>query len=199
MDINDYKSNSHASKEEKHIEKVVSEPVNIKKKNGLQKFAGNFVSEDAKNIKDYVFFDVLIPAFKKAVSDIVTNGIDIILYGESRGNRTRTLADRVSYRSYYGDDSRRATPAPRPVQRAPMFSYDDIVFNNRQDAQNVLNQMYDVINSYGFVRVADLMDMAGVTGNYTDNYYGWNSINTAEVLRTRDGWIIKLPKAIPLE
>jgi hypothetical protein len=59
--------------------------------------------------------------------------------------------------------------------------------------------MYDVINSYGFVRVADLMDMAGVTGNYTDNYYGWNSINTAEVLRTRDGWIIKLPKAIPLE
>ena len=60
--------------------------------------------------------------------------------------------------------------------------------------------MNDILYSYGFVRVADLMESAGVTGNpYTDNSYGWNSLNTAEVMITRDGWIIKLPRPIPVE
>lgn len=201
MDINDYKSNSNVSKnEDRHVEKVVTGQVSTKKKNGITKFAGNLISDDAKNIKDYVFLDVLIPAFKKAISDIVTNGIDIILYGESRGRNNRLPGDRVSYRSYY-DDTRRGVASAREVVRRPLnYSYDDLVFNNRQDAQAVLNQMYDILNSYGFVRVADLMESAGVTGNpYTDNSYGWNSLNTAEVIITRDGWIIKLPRPIPVE
>lgn len=197
MDINDYKSNSNASKEERHIEKVVTQSVTTKKKSSMQKFAGNFISEDAKNIKDYVFLDVLIPAFKKAISDIVTNGIDIILYGESRNRGSRTVGDRVSYRSYY-DDSRRAT-TQRAIERPIIYSYDNLVFNNRQDAEAVLTQMYDILDRYKFVRVADMMDLAGVTGNYTDNQYGWNSMNTAKIIRTRDGWVIDMPKAIPLE
>lgn len=202
MDINDYKSNSNASKnEDRHVEKVVTGQVSTKKKSGITKFAGNLISDDAKNIKDYVFLDVLIPAFKKAISDIVTNGIDIILYGESRGRNNRLPGDRVSYRSYgqYYDDARRTT-TQRAVQRPMSFSYSDLIFDSRQDAQAVLNQMNDILYSYGFVRVADLMESAGVTGNpYTDNSYGWNSLNTAEVMITRDGWIIKLPRPIPVE
>lgn len=201
MDINDYKSNSNASKnEDRHVEKVVTGQVSTKKKSGITKFAGNLISDDAKNIKDYVFLDVLIPAFKKAISDIVTNGIDIILYGESRGRNNRLPGDRVSYRSYgqYYDDAKRTTQ--RAVQRPMSFSYSDLIFDSRQDAQAVLNQMNDILYSYGFVRVADLMESAGVTGNpYTDNSYGWNSLNTAEVMITRDGWIIKLPRPIPVE
>lgn len=199
MDINDYKSNSNASKEDRHIEKVVTQKVSTKKKNGLQKFAGNIISEDVKNIKDYVFLDVLIPTFKKAISDIVTNGIDIILYGESRGQNRRNIGDRVSYRTYY-DDARRNSAIQRPIERASNYSYDDLIFSSRQDAQAVLNQMLDIIDRYSFARVSDLMELAGVSGNpYTDNSYGWNSLNTAEIIRSRDGWIIKFPKAIPLE
>ncbi len=202
MDINDYKSNSNASKnEDRHVEKVVTGQVSTKKKNGITKFAGNIISEDAKNIKDFIFLDVLIPTFKKAISDIVTNGIDIILYGESRGRSNRLPGDRVSYRSYgqYYDDTRRAT-TQKAIQRPMSFSYSDLIFDSRQDAQAVLNQMNDILYSYGFVRVADLMESAGVTGNpYTDNSYGWNSLNTAEVMITRDGWIIKLPRPIPVE
>lgn len=197
MDINDYKSNSNASKEERRVEKVVTQQVSTKKKNGLQKIAGNIISEDAKNIKDYVFLDVLIPAFKKAISDIVTNGIDIILYGETRGRTSRGVTDRVSYRTYY-DDTRRTQPVQR-VEKPSVYSYDDLIFSSRQDAQNVLNQMYDVLDRYGFVRVADMMELAGVSFQYTDNYYGWNSMNTAEIIRTRDGWVIKMPKSIPIE
>lgn len=37
-----------------------------------------FISEDAGNIKSYVVLDVLVPAIKKAIADIVTGGIDML-------------------------------------------------------------------------------------------------------------------------
>lgn len=60
------------------------------KKSEMQKFADVFISEDVNNVKSYIVMDVLVPAIKKAISDIVTNGIDMILYGET-GKSKRTL------------------------------------------------------------------------------------------------------------
>ena len=71
----EYKSNSNRSKEQssdKKVEKVISGNAKVKKRSAL--------SDDIQNIKSYVVMDVLIPAAKKAISDIVTNGIDMILY-----------------------------------------------------------------------------------------------------------------------
>ena len=56
----------------------------------MQKFADVFISEDVNNVKSYIVMDVLVPAIKKAISDIVTNGIDMILYGKL-GNQKRIL------------------------------------------------------------------------------------------------------------
>lgn len=88
--MEEYKPNSHKSKEEqknlvpeKRVEKVISGTVKSKKKSEMQKFADVFISEDVNNVKSYIVMDVLVPAIKKAISDIVTNGIDMILYGET--------------------------------------------------------------------------------------------------------------------
>lgn len=56
-----------------------------------------------------------------------------------------------------------------------------------------------MISVYGMVSVADLYDLIGVTGNYTDNKYGWTDIRSASVVRVRDGYIVKMPKAMPLD
>ena len=91
-----YGPNSHKSKEaqkegaassDKKVEKVISGSAKPKKKGEMQKFADVFISEDVGNVKSYILMDVLVPAIKKAISDIVTNGIDMILYGET--GRTR--------------------------------------------------------------------------------------------------------------
>ena len=160
MQIEDYKSNSNKSKEEAKnelalsdhkVEKVVTGKVIAKKKNAFQKVADEFISEDAKNIKSYVFGEVLIPAIKKAISDIVTDGIDMILYGGSRGNVRRSSADKISYRSYY--DGGRATSYnqnSRPTYTS--YSYDDIILADRGEAEDVLSRMDELIESYGLVR-----------------------------------------------
>lgn len=199
---NDCKPNSHrykaeqkAKDNEKRVEKVVTGKVITKKKSGFQKFADEFISEDAKNVKSYVLGEVLIPAIKKAISDIVTDGIDMILYGESRRGGRRSTADKVSYRSY-SDYSR-----PREVRSttASRYSYDEIILDSRGEAEDVLARLDELIDSYGLVRVADLYDLVGITGDYTDNKYGWTSLRTAEVIRVREGYAIKMPRAIPID
>ena len=59
--------------------------------------------------------------------------------------------------------------------------------------------MVDLIDTYGFVTVADMYDMAGLQAPYTSNKYGWTNIRTAETVRGRDGYMLKLPKAMPID
>lgn len=206
MENFDYKSNSNKSKteavkqaEEKRVEKVVTGKVVTKKKSGFSKFAGEFISEDAKNIKSYVIGDVLIPAFKKAISDIITDGIDIILYGGNGRSRSgRSNADRVSYRSYY-DDRRPSDRLTTSRYSSNSYSYDDIILDSRGEAEEVLARMDELMDTYGLVRVADLKDLVGITGNYTDNKYGWTNIRNAEIVHVRDGWMIKMPRAVAID
>ena len=197
----EYKPNSHkykqeqVTKEDKKIEKVVKGTAKVKKKNELHKVADIFISEDVKNVKSYVLMDVLVPAIKKAISDIVTNGIDMILYGGT-GKRGSSGAGKISYRDYYG---RKDEPRHSDSRTRTGYSYDDVVLDSRGEAEDVLARMDELIETYGEVSVADLYDLVGITGNYTDNKYGWTNIRNAEPVRVRDGYMLKLPKAAPLK
>lgn len=210
METQNYPPNSNKYKEEQKklaeqktekrvTEKVVTGTVKRKKKGLFDKFMGNIISEDAPSVKSYIFGDVLIPAIKKAISDIVTDGIDIILYGESRKGRGRSTADRVSYRNYYDGGYSRPRISERQALMSGQYSYDDIILPTRGEAEEVLTRMDELMDTYGLVRVADLYDLVGITGEYTDNRYGWTNITRAEIIRNRDGYMIKMPRAVPID
>ena len=203
--MTEYRSNSYKSREEtstepvreKKVEKVVTGNVKTRDNKG-RKFADIFISEDAANVKSYIVMDVLVPAIKKAVSDIVTDGISMILYGGTGGNRSRSSStSRVSYRSYY--DERKDDRRDSRYVVGGRFNYDDIIFESRGEAESVRKQMIDIIECYGFVTVADMYDLAGITPPYTSNNYGWVNIRNSEALRVRDGYVLKLPKASPID
>ena len=202
--MEDYKPNSNKSREkhnepipEKKVEKVITGAATTKKKGEMQKFADVFISKDVSNVKSYILLEVLVPALKKAISDIVTNGIDMILYGESERTKKTSTASKVSYRGYY-ENNRDRRYADTPRARSG-FDYDDIIFSSRGDAEAVISSMDDIIDQFGFVSVGDLYDLADVsTTNYTVNKYGWTDIRGAAPVRVRDGYVIKLPKALPL-
>ena len=198
--MEDYKPNSHRSKKEQNLPEKKIEPV-VKgkvttKKNNVRKLTNTFVTEDIQNVKSYVLMDVLVPAIKKAISDIVTNGIDMLLYGETGRSRRKTNASVVSYRNYY--DSRREERYSSSRTRTG-YSYDDVVLETRGEAEDVLSRMDELIDTYGVVSVADLYDLVGISCNYTDNKYGWTNLRNAEPVRVRDGYMLKLPKALPID
>lgn len=192
-----YRAEQKAAQEKKKVEKVVKGTVKTKKKSDIHRLTDIFISEDVKNVKSYVLMDVLVPAIKKAISDIVRDGIDMILYGESgRGSKRNTNAGYVSYRDY---SSRGGGDRFSDNRVSTGYNYDDIVFETKGDAEDVLTGLDDLIASYTVASVADLYDLIGKSCNYTDNKYGWTNLRNAEVIRARDGWKIKLPRALPLD
>lgn len=201
--MEDYKPNSHRAKEqaessheplpERRTEKVVTGSVTQRKKSGLSKVGSIFLPGDVSSVKSYILMDVLVPSIKRAISDIICNGINMLL-GEPNRKTGSQPAAKVSYRSYYQDD-RREYAKPRAQAQ---YSYDDIVFDNRGDAEQVLCRMEELLARFEVVSVADLFDMAGISCNYTDNKYGWTDLRDAYVERVRDGYIIHLPRATSL-
>jgi len=185
--------------EKKKLNKVVSGPVKTKKKSKIAQF---FQSEDMQRIKSYIAGDIIVPLIKKGITDT----LDIVLYGDTN-RKKRSAANVVSYNRYY-DDRRYDEPRLRDRdrdrydggRRSIAYNFDDVTFESRIEADRVLSAMNDVIESYKMVSVADMYDLSGLSGNWTDNNYGWFNLSTADIRRTRDGWyVLDLPKAVPLK
>lgn len=195
---NKYKEQQKAAKEEKRAEKVVQGKVKVKKKNEVRKFADVFVAEDARNVKDYLLMEVALPAIKNTIIDLTTNGITMLLNGETGTKTKRRAGDYVSYRDYSNRDRDRDR---RDASIRGRFDLDDLVFGSRRDADATLEQMEDMIDRYGWATVLDLYESADLGGSapWTANKYGWTSLRSAEVVKVRDGYVIKLPKAMPLD
>lgn len=205
MDV--YKPNTDRFREEEEKNKKHTEPrekvtrvtkgnARTKKKN---KFAENFLSEDVRDVKEYLIGDILFPTLKRTISEMVSNGIDMMLFGEVRGNKKSSRSSRVSYRDYYDRDRDRRYD--RRSSRRSSYDYEDIILDNRGEAELVLDRMDEIIDKYDQVTITDLYDLVGYDGGrYTDSKYGWTSLRGADVKRTRDGgYLLVLPPAKPVD
>lgn len=202
----DYKPNSNrfkeeqkqAATEEKRVSKVVKGNVKTKKKSEISKFADIFIVEDFHTVVTYAFTDVLIPGAKKIIRDVLFESIDM-LFGTTGRSSKRGDGPSVSYAKFYEKDRDRDRRSGESLHAKTRFNYDNIIFESRGEALSVLDEMNNVIDTYKFVSVADLFEMAGLDQPYTSHKFGWSNISTAEVVRVSEGFVIKLPKALPLD
>ena len=211
IDIHEFPSNSDKSKrkeEQIRLEKVVTGNVRQKKKSLGKQLSETFLEDDARSVGDHLFWDILIPAAKNLVSDMVTNAIDMFFWGGDGGRRdTRTYRDRgksyVSYSSCYERDRKRdrysVSASDHRRNRGVRYDFSDIIFDNRRDAEEVLSIMIDHLDQYDEVTVADFYDLAGQDSTYTDRDWGWDNLGSSYVDRVRDGYIIKFPRPIGLK
>lgn len=56
-----------------------------------------------------------------------------------------------------------------------------IVFAYETDAIDTLDQLKDIIKTYGRVTVKDLMDLVGVAPNLDDDKLGWMNVEDATI------------------
>ena len=183
----------------KKVNKVVNGDVKTRKKTKADEFADDLIAQSMTSVVSDVFTEMLLPSFKNMISDAVKSGIDRLLFGDSshRTNTNSNPASKISYSKYYTEQSNYRPEVP--VRRREAYDYNNIIFNSRGDAEAVLMRMDELISKYEVVSVADLYDLAGITGDYTDYKYGWTDIRSARIERIRDGYIIRMPKALPLD
>ena len=211
ISMDDLKPNSHqynrdseSAVEKKKVEKVVSGKVIQKKKSLGRRFIDIFFAdgESIGNIKAYLIEDVLVPAIKENIADSINGAINMLFFGEVRkrssGNKS-TNTTRINYGGYFLDGSKRERVARSIKERENRQSLEDYIFESRADAEQVLDEMEELLDVYKQVTVADYLDMLDITSDqFTDNNFGWTDLSKAKVVRVRDGYRLELPREIAL-
>lgn len=184
------------------VKAVVQGNVVRKKTPARKRLRESLGLEETRTVGDYLVWDVLIPAAKEMVADLVKKGIDVFLYGGTgkAPSSRRSGSSHVSYDGYYSrrGDYKSDRERYRYRGRATM-DFREFIFDDRRDAEMVLSELCEIVDTYGFAKVSDFYSLVGETErNYTDHGYGWDALGSASVERVRDGWVVDLPKPIPL-
>ena len=207
-----YPSNSESDKKEK-LEAVVDYEIKPIKKPLGKKFRDTFFNGDIEDIRSFLFFDVLIPAVKDTISELVRQGVDMLLYNESRHGPSgkKKSGTNTNYGSFYSGSS--SNNNRRESKSYFQRKSDDLVelpFKTMGEAQRCLYDMNDLIRDYDdkSVSVADYYDLAGYTSmNFMDNKYGWYDLTGVRPYRVKlpreqwedprkpeYGWVLDLPR-----
>lgn len=204
--MDSYPPNSDKSKlgetEEKNVRRVTSsEPIRRKKGLGKQ-FKSTFFGGDAKTAFQYVIFGVLIPAAKDALAEAGAQGIEKLIFGDTRKQRSGPVSGPTGYVQYnrYNMGARDHGPPGRQLSRRAraQHAFDEIVLTSRQEAEDVIDRLFDLVGQYGAASVADLYDLVGAQATHTDHKWGWEDLQGAGVSRVRGGFLLDLPDPEPL-
>jgi len=195
-------------------EAVVSKVVKLQKKGLMERLVIGVLGPDGlPSIGKYLGHEVILPAVKNIVVDMVTSGINMAMYGQEgkRGNKppmhyggpasnhwskppSTNYANRYQSQSpsFNQTPTTYATPVPR---RIGGNFVDEYIIADRNEALMALDSLKDTAREYGSVAVADYLDLIGIEAAFTDNTYGWTHevLQQASVMPTRNGFILKLP------
>lgn len=210
--IVDYSSNSKKTKSSPtearpELEKVISGTAVVRKKSVGAKFREQFAGDDAQTVGQYLLFDVVLPASKNLIFDMLTEGAKRLLFGGSRPSgglfSGSGVGGRTNYKAYSGSGVITQTSSPSvreltPQQRA-MNDFSGVVLGSKEEAYRVLEVLTDLIEQYGVASVNDFNACVGLTSDFTQQKYGWTNLNTAGVRAVREGYLLEMPKAIVLE
>lgn len=201
----EFPSNSHKQKakdekpEPKKVEQVTSGTV-VRRQKTLDKR----IYEHLKTALQFVMIDVILPMTKDMVADAVSQGAERMIFGEARSTSRRTGGrpsgsnGYVSYNRYSPNtprDSHRDEPRNQISRRArSTHDFGEIILATRVEAEEVIDRLFDLVSRYEMATVSDLYDLCGISGNFTDEKYGWTDIRGADFHRVRNGYLLDLPK-----
>ena len=77
--------------------------------------------------------------------------------------------------------------------------FSQFVLGSRAQAEVVVDRMYDLLSRDGVVTVADFMDLLGEDADYTMQKWGWVDLRGSQITRVPQGYLLNLPKPVPLD
>lgn len=187
-----------AEEKKKELRQIVSG--RVKEKSLAEKAGDVFLSEDTRTVKNYILWDVLLPAIKNGLADVIIGGVEMALFGSARGRRSSGGSGHVNYSSY-SRDNRHDNSSRRVVSadRSSRYDFNNIILDSRGDAEEVISTMEDLVRDYGEATVADLNSLVGITGKFVDNKWGWTDSRDFHVTRSGRGYVLDFAAPIYLD
>jgi hypothetical protein len=152
---------------------------------------------------EYMLFDIALPSLREAIVDTLQNGVEKLFMGEGRrGSATAPQAGLPGYVNYstFAKGAGILAGAQQAATRTgrARHNFDEYVLDSRAEADEIIDNMYEVITQYGTISVANLYELLGVSTDHTDHKWGWTNIQGAGVRRVRNGWLLNLPNPHPI-
>ncbi len=214
-------NNSYAAKSSLQQKPVEEKPklggsiqggVSLKRKTPGQRFTETFLNNgDVKTIGQTILLDVIVPALKEMIFSAGRDALSMFLWGDTRASNKGGLKagggivrDYTSYSSsLVSRSSNRDRIGVSRLEDSPR--YNNLVFEVRGDAENILWNMREYINTYDSIQIVRLYELireqTGVDIPMTaqDAKYGWSDLTQAYVRQVRGGYLLDLPNPIMLD
>lgn len=203
--MDNFPPNSHKAKETEPREKIkpVTSATTERRKRGLgQKFKGAFFAGSSKDALSVMTEDVVVPAIRDAIRDALRAGIDNLIYGDTRrrgggGGYSAPWSGQTGtpYVNYGGASKPQQQQTVSKQSRARL-QFDSIIVPSREDAVEVIDQMFEILSRQGVVYVAELYALVDIRAEHTDWKWGWTNLRgTKPVPLSRDrGYLLNLPE-----
>lgn len=209
---NQFPSNSRHPRPEpdRVVEQVTTGEAKRGKRSLGRQFRDVFIGGDTKSVVHYVIFEVLVPQAKDMIAEAASSGFERLIFGENRpgGRRYGSRPQQGNYTNYANRYAIRGNnpvgraerdPAGRPQASMQPHPIDEIILASRIEADAVLDRMYDLLNQYENVSVADLYSMIGWSSSHTDYKWGWTQLQNCQIRRIHDGYVLLLPRPVALD
>lgn len=218
---NNFPSNSNGDnipKEEKKetpVLKKFSQEDRVTKK---KTFLSNFLEASGDAFR-FALDEIIVPNIKKIAVDAGNSLMYRAIYREDAPPPSRR-------RGYYDDWDYPVTRYDSYYSRPKTYSYDDrrydtqrysrnrndlppIIFRVESTARDFLDELHSALEKYHEITVNNVYDSYGNPDylreiDYTWNGYGWTDepnrdLRGSTVSRVKDGYLVVLPKPVPLE
>ena len=206
--MQDFPANSNKAKvnaePREKIEPVTSAEA-VRRKRGLgRQFKETFVGGDARTAFHYMLGEVIIPAIQDTLIDAFQGGVERLIRGEAspRHRRVSGGSSGLGHVAYNRYSQPSTTTAPRTLSRRSRarHEFDELIIPSRQEAEEVIDRMFDLLSRYGEVSVADLYELTGIQSSHTDMKWGWTELRGAKARRLprEGGFLLDLPEPEPL-
>lgn len=195
-----YKNQKKKEKERERLSPVVKKDSIVRAKaSPVKKFTEKFFGKDTDELKTWVVWDVVVPG----IQDLLLNGLSMAFRGEPlRRGSSSGRREPYPYHSAYSS-SRRSSGRRESYRREDEYGgkldYRDVVLKNREDAEDIIDQMRERIEKEGEVTVAEFFDMLDSPSDMVDNDWGWTSVRDIGLRRVSDGWKIDVARARALD
>jgi hypothetical protein len=202
--MQDFPSNSKTAKTEQPREKIerVTSAEAVRRRGLGQKFRDVFIGGDARSATEQVLRGVIAPAFRDMLLNSWNDFGQHLIQGESRRPRPTSTpwynqGTKVDYTPYNRMGPASAPSPQRALSRADRarHNFNGLYIPTLSAANEVLDQMYEILFKDGMVTVAELYELTGIEPSHTDMKWGWTSLTGSRPVLQRDGrYLLSLPR-----
>ena len=191
--IESAKKNDERKLVKEKAEALVNGKLSDSKPSAFRNFKDEVIKSDFSSITSAVISQIIIPKAVDLISNAFESGLYMLFHGDLKGYKSssnKSNGGRTDYTIFSSNGARTVR-----TDNNSSIKYRDVCVTDLASAESIVMKIEDILDAYGEISVADIYSIANIRySNDELNYWGWHAIRRTPIVKTGNGYIIKMPK-----